>query len=116
MPFGDRTGPFGRGPRTGRGAGYCSGYPVPGFLNPAPGFGFFGRGRGWRNMFWATGFPGWARFGYPNAPTAAGFGFFPAEPTSDEEKEILKEQAESLKRALAEIEKRLQELEKPEEK
>jgi len=116
MPFGDRTGPLGRGPRTGRGAGYCSGYPVPGFLNPTPGFGFWGRGRGWRHMFWATGLPGWARFGYPGAPAAPGYGFFPAEPTSDEEKEILKEQAEDLKRALAEIEKRLQELEKKQEK
>jgi len=111
MPFGDRTGPLGRGPRTGRGAGYCSGYPVPGFLNPTPGFGFWGRGRGWRHMFWATGLPGWARFGYPPAP---GYGFFPAQPTSDDEKEILKEQAEDLKRALAEIEKRLQELGKEE--
>ncbi|MBC7329627.1 DUF5320 domain-containing protein [bacterium] len=114
MPFGDRTGPLGRGPRTGRGAGYCSGYPVPGFLNPTPGFGFWGRGRGWRHMFWATGLPGWARFGYPGAPTAPGYDFFPAEATSDEEKEILKGQAESLKRALEEIEKRLQELEKEE--
>jgi len=111
MPFGDRTGPLGRGPRTGRGAGYCSGYPVPGFLNPTPGFGFWGRGRGWRHMFWATGLPGWARFVYPPAP---GYCFFPAQPTSDDEKEILKEQAENLKQALAEIEKRLQELEKEE--
>jgi hypothetical protein len=62
-------------------------------------------------MFWATGLPGWARFSYPAAP---GYGFFPAQPTSDDEKEILKEQAENLKQALAEIEKRLQELEKEE--
>lgn len=34
MPRGDRTGPAGRGPMTGRGAGYCAGYPVPGFMNP----------------------------------------------------------------------------------
>ncbi|NPA39927.1 MAG: DUF5320 domain-containing protein, partial [Thermodesulfobacteria bacterium] len=25
MPWGDRTGPLGMGPRTGRGLGYCSG-------------------------------------------------------------------------------------------
>ena len=39
MPRGDRTGPWGLGPRTGRAAGYCSGYPVPGYMNPTPGFG-----------------------------------------------------------------------------
>ena len=33
MPGGDRTGPMGMGPMTGRAAGYCAGYPVPGFLN-----------------------------------------------------------------------------------
>jgi len=33
MPFGDRTGPEGKGPRTGRRAGYCSGYKMPGHLN-----------------------------------------------------------------------------------
>ena len=30
MPRGDGTGPAGFGPLTGRGAGYCAGYPVPG--------------------------------------------------------------------------------------
>jgi len=53
MPAGDRTGPMGMGPMTGRAAGYCAGYPVPGYLNPVggrgPGLGFgrgYGRGRG----------------------------------------------------------------------
>lgn len=53
MPGGDKTGPEGRGPRTGRGAGYCAGNDQPGFAEPGPrqgggfGFGFgFGRGRG----------------------------------------------------------------------
>lgn len=74
MPGGDGTGPGGMGPMTGRGAGYCAGYPVPGFMNPTPGMGFggggfgrgFGRGfggggRGRRNWFYATGMPGYAR-------------------------------------------------------
>jgi len=30
MPGGDGTGPAGMGPMTGRAAGYCAGYPVPG--------------------------------------------------------------------------------------
>ena len=88
MPRGNRTGPMGMGPMTGRGAGYCAGYPVPGYMNPAGGFGRGfgvspgggGRGRGYRNMFYATGMPGWARWGaypmgaYPAAPAGP---FFP---------------------------------------
>ena len=46
MPRGDGTGPAGMGPMTGRAAGYCAGYPVPGFMNPVGGGGFWGRGRG----------------------------------------------------------------------
>lgn len=46
MPFGDATGPMGYGPITGRAAGYCAGYGVPGYSNPIPGYGF-GAGRGW---------------------------------------------------------------------
>jgi hypothetical protein len=63
MPRGDRTGPLGYGPMTGRAMGHCSGNPVPGFMYPAPRFGFgrgygfarpfgFGRGRG-RCRFWS---------------------------------------------------------------
>ncbi len=36
MPRGDGTGPAGMGPMTGRAAGYCAGYPAPGYMNPAP--------------------------------------------------------------------------------
>lgn len=74
MPRGDRTGPWGFGPMTGRGMGYCAGYPYPGFMNPGPGFGFgpgfgmgrglgrgFGRGRGWRRGGFGFG-------GYPYPP------------------------------------------------
>jgi len=32
MPRGDGTGPMGLGPMTGRGAGFCAGFPAPGFL------------------------------------------------------------------------------------
>ena len=78
MPGGDGTGPMGRGPMSGRAAGTCAGFGMPGSANPAPGRGFgmgFGRGRGaggrgpvgggrgWRNMFFATGLPGWMRSG-----------------------------------------------------
>ena len=104
MPRGDRTGPAGAGPMTGRRAGYCSGFSAPGFANPAMpnqdfGFGFKGGGRGWRNMAYTTGLPGWQRFGYtPSIPK--------------DEAESLKVQSTWLKDQLAAIDKRLEELDK----
>ena len=47
MPRGDRTGPMGAGPMTGRGVGFCAGYDVPGYMNSSFERGFgrgFGRG------------------------------------------------------------------------
>lgn len=70
MPGGDRTGPLGKGPRTGRAAGYCAGYNVPGAMIPALG----GRGGADLGGRWQVGwgqgrpagrgrlrsrFPGW---------------------------------------------------------
>lgn len=43
MPRGDRTGPEGRGPKTGRGLGYCDGNDGPGYASDLPGMGM-GRG------------------------------------------------------------------------
>ena len=45
MPGGDRTGPLGMGPMTGRALGKCTGYVNPGYMNYAPGRYFAGRGR-----------------------------------------------------------------------
>jgi hypothetical protein len=55
MPRGDKTGPSGAGPMTGRAAGYCAGYPVPGYMNPRGyGRGFCrGWGRGYRRGWYA---------------------------------------------------------------
>ena len=52
MPRGDRTGPYGAGPMTGRAAGYCAGYSVPGYWNPRFGYGR-GYGRGWGRGWYA---------------------------------------------------------------
>ncbi|MFP4115829.1 MAG: DUF5320 domain-containing protein [Candidatus Aenigmatarchaeota archaeon] len=49
MPRGDRTGPRGEGPATGRGLGYCTGFNSPGFAKGVPRGGAGrggGRGRG----------------------------------------------------------------------
>ncbi len=106
MPRGDRTGPMGMGPMTGRGAGYCSGFTAPGYANPvgfAGGFGGgFGRGRGFRKMFYATGVPGFARCGYP-AYTGTHTAAF-------DEKTLLCNQAEFLEGQLQQIKTRLSSL------
>lgn len=119
MPFGDGTGPWGYGPMSGRAAGYCAGYPLPGSMNPwgGRGFGWRGRGRGWRHCSYATGVPGWARFGYgpwpgaaiPPAWAAANHSFIKPDPS--QEAEYLKQRASFLKKEMAEIQKRLDQLE-----
>lgn len=52
MPRGDRTGPAGAGPMSGRGAGFCAGNQTAGFQTAGRGFGRgCGRGFGFRNRF-----------------------------------------------------------------
>ncbi|HUU26275.1 MAG TPA: DUF5320 domain-containing protein [archaeon] len=123
MPGGDRTGPAGMGPMTGRAAGYCAGYPVPGYMNPigGRGYGGWGRGggRGWRNRFYATGLTGWQRasLGYPAFGTPWGYQDLYAAPqsapsiTKEQELEMLKGQSEYFEDAIEGIKKRIEELE-----
>ncbi len=128
MPGGDRTGPGGMGPMTGRGAGYCAGYATPGFANPGGGrffgsgrgaFGGRGRGRGYRNQYYATGQPGWSRYnmGMPASGEAVGMPYsgepyYPPDIDPREEAGMLQEQADYLKQQLDDIKKRMTELEK----
>jgi len=125
VPWGDRTGPAGAGPMTGRGLGYCAGYPHPGYAAPGVGgmglgrgygrgAGWGGRGGGWRhrNQFYATGVPGFARAGYAPYPPQ---GYYEP-PTPEQEREALSHAAEELKTELSEIEKRLKDLEARESK
>jgi len=73
MPYGDGTGPSGMGPMTGRAAGYCAGYPVPGYMNPIPGRGWYGFGRGL--PVYGIGYPSWGGYGfYPYARMPFWFG------------------------------------------
>lgn len=111
MPGGDKTGPMGMGPMTGRGAGLCAGFAAPGFADRVLG-GFFGRGggRGWRNMFYATGLPGWARVGMGVAGAAMAAGAFRAM-TREQELDVLKQQAEQAASTLESIRQRIGELE-----
>lgn len=63
MPFGDRTGPAGMGPMTGRAAGFCAGFPVPGYMNPSMG----------RAGFYGTGMPAVTPFGVGAYGYGAGY-------------------------------------------
>lgn len=107
MPGGDRTGPMGQGPMTGRGAGFCRGSRVPGYTTSGGGFfgGWFGRGRGgggrgWRNCFFATGLPGWMRFGAAGASAS----------DAETEARMLQSEAASLSERLDAIKQRLDDL------
>lgn len=117
MPRGDRTGPLGLGPMTGRGAGLCTGHASPGYITTPEAFtgrgiwpgggrsaGFRGCGRGFRNMFYATGLPGWLRFGS---------GYYSFEPgySCETSMEYLKTQAGYLSNALEAINKQINEME-----
>ncbi|HUT24847.1 MAG TPA: DUF5320 domain-containing protein [Sumerlaeia bacterium] len=119
MPAGDRTGPMGLGPMTGRAAGYCAGYPIPGFANPAFGRGGFrggrrggGGGYGWRNQFYATGLTGWQRaaMGMPGAAFPAPVGPGPVT-TKKDQLRALKTQAEYFEDALKGIKERMEQIE-----
>jgi hypothetical protein len=135
MPGGDRTGPMGAGPMTGRGMGYCGGSDAPGWANWGPGrrlgamrgFGLYGRGPrgrgmrggwgaygpgpgggwGWRHWTYTTGLPRWAR---SNVAPAWAYGLGAGPPSEEQEVEMLREEAEWLKQQLDTISGRLAEL------
>jgi hypothetical protein len=121
MPRGDRTGPAGMGPMTGRAAGYCAGNTAPGFVSVARGRGFGGAGygggrgrrRGRRNWFHATGVPGWQRaaWGWPAFGATPPAPFTPPTIGQDQELDALKRQAETLSSTLDGIRDRIAELE-----
>ena len=106
MPGGDRTGPMGAGPKTGRGAGYCAGYDAPGFANPAPRLGLdlrrgFGGGRGGGRHF-----P--HRHGRAGGQQTSYF----ATPSPEDELNRLGQEANWLKGQLEAIEQRIEEIQK----
>ncbi len=116
MPRGDRTGPQGMGPMTGRQAGYCAGFSAPGYMNPVGtgrGMGFrrgggrgaggYGRGRG---MGWGWNAPA---YGYPQAYPAGS-----ASMSKEDELNVLRQEAKALEQETQSIQSRIIELEKNE--
>lgn len=101
MPGGDRTGPEGQGPRTGRALGFCSGYDEPGWT-AEPGYGFGrGRGRGFGRRYWRRN----PRYGSSQPTTSQP----PQNPT---EENLLKQHIQDLEAELSNVKKRLREIEK----
>ena len=98
MPGGNRTGPLGQGPKTGRGLGFCSGNDQPGFENSNDNFAF-GYGTGWRNR-WGGGNQHRSRHAFRRF----------SENVSDVT--LLENEARILKKQLLSIEKQLSELKK----
>ncbi|MQL50892.1 hypothetical protein GFC01_01090 [Desulfofundulus thermobenzoicus] len=102
---GDGTGPWGMGPLTGRGMGYCAGFNMPGYANPggwwrprwggARGMGRRGRfgGRGW---WWGGAYTPAVYQPYP-----------PANPDPQREKGLLESQISHLESMLAGLKQRL---------
>lgn len=88
MPGGDGTGPWGRGPRSGKGAGYCSGYHRPGYAAPFPG-----------RRFWG------GNYGFSGPRYYRGGG--------SDERAALQDQAEFMRRRIDAIEERLKEIDNP---
>lgn len=99
MPGGDKTGPSGEGPTTGRGMGYCRGNDNPGYRssqgNQGRGFGMgFQRG---------PGFGRGSRSGF-----RGGYGNYYSEPVPDvSEKTLIENEIRILKDQLTALEGRL---------
>jgi hypothetical protein len=123
MPAGDRTGPWGAGPRSGRRLGYCSGYAQPGSMTPGPGMGLgFGYGRG-SGRGYGRGYGMGCGFRFRHAgpwgpgfthPPAVPFGYPPGAvnmPRAEEEAGLA-EEAQFLEAELGRIRERMSELKK----
>jgi hypothetical protein len=107
---------------TGRASGYCGGYPVPGFMNPIPGFERRwrrGRGRGFGRGY-GRGFRWWsANPLYPYPPYIYPSPMYPPTPSQspgnelaaleDYKKEIEEEKA-SIEQEINDLETRMKEL------
>jgi hypothetical protein len=120
MPGGDRTGPAGLGPRTGRALGYCAGYSTPGYTRG----GGWGRGRGFGRGF-GRGYGRGGGWGYrdpyyvPYVPAPV---YTPVQPITStdqlgmlkQEKDYLESEMNGMQSAIEDISRRITELESKE--
>jgi hypothetical protein len=121
MAGGDRTGPSGMGPMTGRGLGYCTGNSIPGYNHPGCRRNT-GRGRGlnngvgWQHRHWCynTGMRGWQQFGM-GLPMDQSLtpGYFRHFITKEQELEVLKHQAKYFTTVLDDLKQRINKIDPP---
>lgn len=109
MPIGDKTGPNGQGPMTGRKLGFCTGNTQAGYVSDSPRRGM-GRGIS-RGIFSGMGFRRGMNAGRGNGAGRGfarngGFFFNNTQQMSNEE------ELEMLKKNLSDIESRIKDLEK----
>lgn len=118
MPYGDRTGPRGRGSRTVRCLGFYTGYHAPGY--PSRGGDFAsarypcrnaGGGWGYRHWSYATGLPGWMRAARDFTRVHWGTQVSDHAVSRAEEMELLKDEAVYFEEALVLIRERIAKLE-----
>ena len=105
MPRGDKSGPMGQGPMTGRAQGYCVGNDVPGYRENRPGLGMARGFRGGRKGGMGRGMARGRGFRYAAQPYEEDLA-----PTKEEERTYLQRQAERLKRTLNDVEQRIKNL------
>jgi len=112
MPKGNKTGPEGRGPQTGRGFGFCAGHSDPGYTK-SPGMGMergYCGGRGRRGGGWGRGRRYYSDIylNYPDMtpPRHTHLKFI----NSEDESKYLEQILTNLKGEIEVIEKRLQEI------
>ncbi|MHB1294866.1 MAG: DUF5320 domain-containing protein [Anaerolineae bacterium] len=97
MPGGDGSGPRGAGSMTGRALGFCAGFDDPGYAQRGAGRGpgqQRGGCRGRRNVYHATGLPGYLR------DARCTF-------TTEQERQALERQSALLERQLEQISSRI---------
>jgi hypothetical protein len=97
MPRGDKIGPMGFGPRTGRSAGFCSGNPEVVSMNQMPGHGF---GRRFGRRCGLEGGMGWGRW--------ARRGGCLKQPSPEDERRVLEDHKEMLQRQLNAVNQKLE--------
>lgn len=119
MPRGDRTGPDGMGPRTGRALGYCAGYDRPGYTQGFGGFGGYGRGGGfgWRGRGRGFGYGFAGAYGVGRGRMYRNYAYppveYPYDPAYTQEEALtqLKNEENVVSKELEGLQKRIKELE-----
>ncbi len=120
MPRGNRTGPRGDGPMSGRGAGYCAGNDRPGFASSEFGRGFgrgMGQGRGMahgrgRGFGQGRGYGRDMGYGGPGFREPDRFVQVYREPSPEDQKKYLEDVVKDLEVELENVKTRINELAK----